>query len=329
MERMIFEIDETVGFEPFVAWFHVLPLGEFYFKGRKIDLKLEDLNNIDKMYKKLASYGDKPTILVGIHSGDNEVKTKKGVGFVIDSRIVFQHEKVSPGLWMKLEVRNKEIANRLQTKEIDGISAGLYELTDYEIPATGEKVSGLYINHVTLTNEPHLSWLDSHVMELNNNKFNNIVKTVLNAIAPLHYAENSVIPLQKHNFKEEENMDFEKVIQERDTKIADLEKKLEEAKETTTELEKKLEDYEKKEKELEFEKITSKIDELVKNGQIVPDESDSMKSAMKELEFDKAMSVLNSISNIPIADLDKSIQGNNKNDMVSYMKKQSGIKGDK
>lgn len=311
-----YELQETEGFAPLVRWFHVLPLGNFYYNGEKVDCTYDILMETHLNTQKLLQYNDRPAVLLGIHASDNETKTRENYGFVVDTKVVMEHPEASAGLWAKLEIRHQETAEKIEDGRIDGISLGWYMLEDFELPKTGEKLSGYYINHATLTNEPHLTWLDSNRKELQ------IVAKIARTIAPMHFNQESIIKLKSYNFEGEDmdKMEFEKTIKEKDSTIEELRRELDNVKSEN-------ENLKKAELEKQYAELDSKIDGLAKDGKVLPADVDTLKETVKELEYDKACKVIELMSNVPKMDLDKSAYSNpSKDSIATIAKRQAGIK---
>ena len=281
-EREFSDATEAVEFR---RWFHVLPVGEITYEGKKIDFTEALLQELHDKYQLMRGVGAKLPILVGQHSGEPIVQTTEAVGFVVDSKVVLEHDEVSRGLWLLLEIRNSQIIEKLAERTIDGISAGIYSVEDKELAKTGELINGLVLDHVTLTNLPRLTWLDAPRIALQIFKKPNTITEI---------QTRDCIPQTKG---------VGMADMELQAKLGKLEATVNELQFQNSELQTRLADYEKAEAEMKAKlkaendsKIELAVDGLIDKGVFLAGKEAEVKEAYKAMDFDGAMKLLQSLN---------------------------------
>ena len=153
------------------VWYHILGYGPIIMEAETWDVTTDVMNQIYNNLKSFFAVGGLPVALVGFHSTSTEDKDLYGIGFITDAELVAEGtEDKKAGLWVHIDIKNSQIAERVKTGELRSISGGFVRGTK-QLAKTGETLEGWFLDHGTLTNNPRVTWLDKNRTELQDKTF--------------------------------------------------------------------------------------------------------------------------------------------------------------
>ena len=338
-DKFNLQLDTIEGYK---RWFHVLPYGEISYDG---DIWNVDSGTMDNIYNNLRKYlavGGMPVVLMGFHSDWNEDKDYYGCGFVIDGELLYEKtEDKAAGLWLQVDIRNEMISGRVQTGELRSCSGGFINWP-LELAKTGEVLEGWRLDHLTLTNNPRITWLDKSRAEFTEKSFSQkVIQLVQNVLRKDHNINDKNPDNENENNNiidtGDDSMDEAKFLAEQmranqlQEKIDLLEAESNTLKTEKIELAEKLRVFEEKAAAAEQAEYESKLKQLAEKNILPAAKIEEYKTGEKKLDLATIDEILaNHVGGISLTEGILN-QGGNKDsiELGQKMKSAFGIKEEK